>query len=337
MPLQAVKPIDTRACLRPVSSGLVTLLRGLSGHSWHRPTMAGSWLVRDVVAHLLDTTLRRLSFHRDGMAPPAPPRSMTSDRDFVAFINDLNAQWVGSAKRLSPKVLTDLYRDRERGGGGLVRGAAARGAALFPVSWAGEQASLGWFDIGREFTELWHHQQQIRIAGGSGAPAGSPVSRRRHRRGHARPAPQPSVSCGPNPARHVAIDISGPSGGRWTRRARRIVVDALLRPPTAGQGAYRAHRRRRLKLLVQRLKSADAARCGSGGRAHRIRQGPAAGQDPWWSSVSWRGVGKSTFRDAAPAGSVGSVDMTMVRRACCCCCPGFPVRGRAVCTSGDMT
>ena len=34
---------------------------------------------------------------------------MASERDFVAVINTLNAQWVTSARRLSPRVLTDLY------------------------------------------------------------------------------------------------------------------------------------------------------------------------------------------------------------------------------------
>ena len=32
------------------------------------------------------------------------------------------------------------------------------------MSWAGEDTSLNWFDIAREYTERWHHQQQIRLA-----------------------------------------------------------------------------------------------------------------------------------------------------------------------------
>ncbi len=35
---------------------------------------------------------------------------------------------------------------------------------MFPVSWAGEEESANWFDTAREFTERWHHQQQIRLA-----------------------------------------------------------------------------------------------------------------------------------------------------------------------------
>ncbi len=36
--------------------------------------------------------------------------------------------------------------------------------ALFAVTWAGEDKSTNWFDTAREFTERWHHQQQIRLA-----------------------------------------------------------------------------------------------------------------------------------------------------------------------------
>ena len=34
------------------------------------------------------------------------------------------------------------------------------------MSWAGEEESLNWFDVARELTERWHHQQQIRDATG---------------------------------------------------------------------------------------------------------------------------------------------------------------------------
>ena len=34
------------------------------------------------------------------------------------------------------------------------------------VAWAGEKHSINWFHIAREFTEKWHHQQQIRDAVG---------------------------------------------------------------------------------------------------------------------------------------------------------------------------
>jgi hypothetical protein len=38
--------------------------------------------------------------------------------------------------------------------------------SVYPVSWAGEKKSYNWFDIAREYTERWLHQQQIRDASG---------------------------------------------------------------------------------------------------------------------------------------------------------------------------
>lgn len=38
--------------------------------------------------------------------------------------------------------------------------------AEFSVAWAGENESKNWFHIAREYTEKWHHQQQIRLAVG---------------------------------------------------------------------------------------------------------------------------------------------------------------------------
>src|SRR5262245_12436482 len=95
----ALQPVDTRAMFRPVGAGLVALLRTLAPEDWLRPTLAGSWRVRDVVAHLIDTRFRRLSFQRDGMTPPPPATPIATDTDFVRFINGLNADWVAVSHR----------------------------------------------------------------------------------------------------------------------------------------------------------------------------------------------------------------------------------------------
>jgi uncharacterized protein (TIGR03083 family) len=215
MLLQPPTQIDTRSMFRPVSSGLVTLLRGLPPAGWEQPTVAGAWLVRDIVAHLLDVTLRRLSFHRDGMAPPPPSRPINSASDFVAFINGINAQWVGASKRLSPRVLVDAFERASAELADWFESQPLGGPALFGVSWAGEQTSENWFDIGREFTELWHHQQQIRLAIGA---AGLADPRFLHAViGIAvRGLPHAYRNVPADPGQRVVLQVSGPAGGQWT-------------------------------------------------------------------------------------------------------------------------
>ena len=259
MSLDPTVPIDTRSLFRPVSSSLVTLLRGLRDDAWASPTIAGRWVVRDVVAHLLDTTLRRLSFHRDGMAPPPPPRAIASERDVVEFINDLNAQWVLSARRLSPRVLTDLYERASHEAADWYESLSLAAPALFPVSWAGEQESNGWFDLGREFTELWHHQQQIRMAVGADALADP---------GYLAAVIDVAIRGLPHAFREVAaevgqtiaIDISGPGGGQWTlsREPERWALWRGMSPSPTSR--VRLDDETAWKLLFNALSSAEAAR-----------------------------------------------------------------------------
>jgi uncharacterized protein (TIGR03083 family) len=211
--------VDTRLLFRPLCHDIVALLGRLSAEDWERSTLAGTWRVRDIVAHLLDTALRRLSFDRDGRMPPPPPRPIEGERDLVAFINDLNAKWVRAAERLSPRVLTDLYAAASEDLSDFVENVSLDGPARFPVSWAGRAGSHAWLDIGREFTEVWHHGAQIRDAVAAG-----PFSEPRWL--HAVLAI--SVYAIPHAYRDlpgevgqsVVLDIAGPAGGVWTLNAR---------------------------------------------------------------------------------------------------------------------
>lgn len=103
--------VDTRPLFPILARELNSLLTTLRKDEWHAPTICPEWTVKDIVAHLLDTSLRRLSFHRDGMPLPEPDEPVSSYQDLVRFLNTLNAQWVLAARRLSPEVLTEsLYR-----------------------------------------------------------------------------------------------------------------------------------------------------------------------------------------------------------------------------------
>jgi uncharacterized protein (TIGR03083 family) len=257
--LERLRPIDTRPLFRPVSSSLVTLLRALPAGHWHRPTVAGAWLVRDVVAHLLDSTLRRLAFHRDGMTPPAPTRAITSERDFVGFINGLNAQWVASAKRLSPRVLTDLYERASGEAADWFEALPLDAPALFPVSWAGEHASAGWFDIGREFTEVWHHQQQVRMAVGAPSLA-DPGYLTAVIDVAVRGLPHAFRDVPAEPGQEIAIEIDGPSGGRWTLSCDGPGWSLFRGQPPAPAARVRLSDETAWQLLFNALPESDAAR-----------------------------------------------------------------------------
>jgi len=138
----------------------MSLLRGLSADDWEKPTLARAWRVRDVAAHLLETQLRRLSSHRDG-------KRLVPDRPLVDYINHLNATWIAVARRLSPRVIVDLLAVSGPALAAFFETLPLREPAFIPVAWAGEDESQNWMDIGREYTEWWHHQMQIRDAAGA--------------------------------------------------------------------------------------------------------------------------------------------------------------------------
>jgi uncharacterized protein (TIGR03083 family) len=213
--LSELPPTDTRRYFRPVSRELVTLLRELPAEAWQRPTVAGTWRVRDVVAHLVDVSLRRLSFHRDRHAPPAPAQPPRTEREFVAFINGLNGQWVDAVQRVSPRVLTGLYELAGAALADFVESCPDHGPALFAVSWAGEEKSDGWFDLGREFTELWHHQTQVRDAVGA-PPLADPAWLHAVLLIALRGLPHAYRHTPATVGQALTIEITGAAGGVWT-------------------------------------------------------------------------------------------------------------------------
>jgi hypothetical protein len=64
-------------------------------------------------------------------------------------------------------VIVDLLDVTGRTFAAFIEALPLHDPALFPVSWAGENESENWMDIGREYTEWWHQQMQIRDAAGA--------------------------------------------------------------------------------------------------------------------------------------------------------------------------
>jgi uncharacterized protein (TIGR03083 family) len=198
---------------------LMSLLRGLQPSDWTQPTACALWSVKDIVAHLLDSCLRRLSFGRDRLAL-APDRPIGRYADLVGYLNQLNAEWVAAARRLSPEVLMDLMDLAVPQLHGYFRLLDPHAEARFGVAWAGEERSANWFDIGREYTERWLHQQQIREA------VAAPLLSQRQ---WLHPALDIFVRALPftyhgveaAPWTRVELEVTGDAGGVWTLERQR--------------------------------------------------------------------------------------------------------------------
>ena len=213
--MEPVQPILVADLFPGLHAELISLLRGLSPEDWRRPTVAGAWTVQDVAAHLLDVQLRRLSAQRDGARLPPPEPPLAGYDDLVAFLNRLNAEWVAAARRLSGRVLTDWLDLAGRQLADFMAALDPFAPAPISVAWAGEETSLVWFDMAREYTEHWHHQQQIRDA--VGAP---PLTSRQW----LHPVLDTFLRALPHAYREVeaaegtrvVFEITGEAGGEWT-------------------------------------------------------------------------------------------------------------------------
>ena len=207
--------IDTAHLYAPLHRELVSLLEGLSPDDWHKPTVCRGWAVRDIAAHLLDVDIRRLSFSRDLVDVPAPDPPISSYSDLVAFLNRLNADWLRAARRFSPRVLVDLLRLTGPQVAQYVTTLDMMETARFSVAWAGEDVSANWFDVARDYTERWHHQQQIRDA--VGAP---PITSAKWLApvldAFMRALPYAYRGVQANDGDAITVTIDGEAGGVWT-------------------------------------------------------------------------------------------------------------------------
>jgi uncharacterized protein (TIGR03083 family) len=152
--------IETLALFWPLNQKLIKLLEGLTASDWARRTAAPQWTVKDVAAHLLDGNIRTISIYRDNFwQEPGVP--ISSYADLVQHLNQLNGDWVRAMNRLSPALLVEWLESTHEEYISSLEKLDLLAPAKFSVAWAGEDVSPNWFHIAREFTEKWHHHQQI--------------------------------------------------------------------------------------------------------------------------------------------------------------------------------
>ncbi len=213
--MQPVEPILVGDLFLELHSELLALLHALPAADWDKPTAAAPWTVRDMVAHLLDTDMRLLSFRRDGLPPPDPDKPIGSYAELVAHVDQVNAEWVTAARRISPRLMIDLHALVGPQVHAFLRHLDPYASSRGPVSWAGEELAPNWFDLAREYTEKWHHQMHIREA------VGAPGLTSRH---FLHPVLNTFVRALPHVYRkvpasegtQVQLEITGEAGDTWT-------------------------------------------------------------------------------------------------------------------------
>ena len=190
---------------------LLDLLTSLSPADWQNPTVCAGWTVKDIAAHLLGGEMSILSRKRDGHAYSGSP--FIAWDDLVSLINDLNDTWVKTMRRLSPPLLCDLLRFAGEQTNQYF--AALDPDALGdPVDWAGPEPAPVWLDLAREYTERWHHQQQIRDA--TGRPG---LKEPRYQApvldAFVRALPRAYRDVQADEGTMVTLEITGAAGNRW--------------------------------------------------------------------------------------------------------------------------
>ncbi|TDC58538.1 maleylpyruvate isomerase family mycothiol-dependent enzyme [Actinomadura sp. KC345] len=203
--------VDVRPLFPRERRAMLDLLGSLSPADWSTPTVCPGWDVHDVVGHVLNDYMRRLSGSRDGFGGAI----FADDETLPAYLARTNEEFVRASRQLSPQLMIELL---DHLGARLDAVWAARdlqAAADLNVSWAAADIdSPAWLDIGRDYTEFWVHQQQVRdavSAPGATEPdlmapvldifaRGLPHALRMHDR------PEGSTA---------HLEVSGPAGGRW--------------------------------------------------------------------------------------------------------------------------
>ncbi len=193
---------------------LVDLLETLSPADWKKQTIAPEWKVEDVILHLLDGNIRILSIQRDQYLG-VPPGELNGYNDLLNYLNTLNADWIKAAKRMSPKLVIELLKQTNKEIAVYLPTIDPQATALFSVAWAGEEQSANWFHWAREYTEKWHHQQQIRLAVGK--------EKELYKREWYHPHLETSMRALPHHYRNfpgkkdevLSFEITGEAGGIW--------------------------------------------------------------------------------------------------------------------------
>jgi hypothetical protein len=87
--------IDVRHLFKEITGELIPLLRNLDDGEWLLPTCYPDWKVKDIVSHLLQTAIGRLSKQRDRFPTSEKPRSLQFP-ELVRLVSKANDGWTAT-------------------------------------------------------------------------------------------------------------------------------------------------------------------------------------------------------------------------------------------------
>ncbi len=157
--MPAAPPRRFASLFRLERARLLDVLGSLSPSAWVRPTPCPGWCVLDLAVHLVGGDFSVLARQRDGHLGTPPPPGL-SEPAFIAWLDELQMAWVGAARRLSPRLVTELLAWTDDQIADLIA-SQDPAAVTADVSWASTGPVPVWLDQLRELSERWIHRQQI--------------------------------------------------------------------------------------------------------------------------------------------------------------------------------
>jgi uncharacterized protein (TIGR03083 family) len=241
---------------------LSELLAGLGPADWDRPSPCPGWTVLGLCSHLVGDDLGFLARHRDGhYGTPGPDDA--GESEFIAWLDNLQDEWVRAARRLSPRIVADLLEWAGPQVAEAMRGEDPR-ARTADVSWAGTGPVPAWLNHVRELCEYWIHRQQLLQAVGRPsdlrADLAGPVLdglRWAYPFGLAQAAAQPGDS--------VTISVVGPVTVTWHLIATAAGWEYCDAPGTRVVASMDVTTEQAWRLLTNNLPAAERSRITASG------------------------------------------------------------------------
>jgi uncharacterized protein (TIGR03083 family) len=138
---------------------LLDIVGSFTASDWVRSTPCPGWTVLGLTAHLLGDDFSLLAGQRDGHLGTPPP-THTNEAEFIDWLDELQIEWVHAARRLSPRLVTDLLAWTDSQISDCIANQNPT-AVTANVTWASNEPVPVWLDQARELSERWIHRQQI--------------------------------------------------------------------------------------------------------------------------------------------------------------------------------